>query len=249
MTFCLGIQTKQGLIGIADTRITSGNETLTAQKVAVYERQEGAFFIMTSGLRAIRDKALTYFEDALEHTDEPSRRLFETVNLFTNQVRRVSEEDKPSLEDAGLSFNIKALVGGQMRGDPTHKLYLVYSEGNWVDTGTGTPYHVIGSTGYGKPILDRTLTYEDSMQHAFKVGCLAFDSTRISAADVDFPIDVVLYAPNTFHIVEHRYEQKDLLDISTWWQENLRQAVSNLPADWLENSFAKLTPNPHANTD
>jgi hypothetical protein len=31
------------------------------------------------------------------------------------------------------------------------------------------------------------------MRFALKVSCLAFDSTRISAADVDFPIDVVLY--------------------------------------------------------
>ena len=80
------------------------------------------------------------------------------------------------------------------------------------------------------------------MQHAFKVGCLAFDSTRISAADVDFPIDVVLYVPNTFRIVEHRYDQEDLLEISTWWQENLRQAVRDLPSLWLEKAFAKLAP-------
>ena len=87
------------------------------------------------------------------------------------------------------------------------------------------------------PFLDRTLTYNDPMQHAFKVGCLAFDSTRISAADVDFPIDVVLYVPNTFRIVEHRYDQEDLLEISTWWQENLRQAVRDLPSLWLEKAL------------
>ena len=240
MTFCLGINVEEGLIGIADTRITSGNECLTARKVTVYEQNGGAMFIMTSGLRSIRDKALTYFEEAVSDREEPFKRLFEAVNLFTEQVRRVAEEDKASLKEAGLSFDIKALVGGQMRGDGTHKLYLLYSEGNWVDTSRGTPYHVIGSTGYGKPILDRTLTYLDSMKHAFKVGCLAFDSTRISAADVDFPIDVVLYAPDTFRIVEHRYEKEDLLEISMWWQENLRGAVRGLPSDWLEKAFAKL---------
>ena len=37
MTFCLGINVQEGLIGIADTRITSGNECLTARKVSVYE--------------------------------------------------------------------------------------------------------------------------------------------------------------------------------------------------------------------
>ena len=242
MTFCLGINVSEGLVGIADTRLTSGNECLTARKVSVYERDGGAMFIMTSGLRSVRDKALTYFEDALGQREEPFTRLYQAVNLFTDQVRRVASEDKAALVESGLAFDMKALIGGQMRGEDVHKLYLIYPEGNWVDTGKGTPYHVIGSTGYGKPILDRTLTYNDSMRHAFKTGCLAFDSTRISAADVDFPIDAVLYVPNTFRIVEHRYQEEDLLEISNWWQERLRLTLSNLPEDWIEEAFSKLHP-------
>ena len=242
MTFCLGINVSEGLVGIADTRLTSGNECLTARKVSVYERDGGAMFIMTSGLRSVRDKALTYFEDALGEREEPFTRLYQAVNLFTDQVRRVASEDKAALAEGGLGFDMKALIGGQMRGEDAHKLYLVYPEGNWVDTGRGTPYHVIGSTGYGKPILDRTLTYKDSMRHAFKTGCLAFDSTRISAADVDFPIDAVLYVPNTFRIVEHRYQEEDLLEISNWWQENLRRTLRNLPEDWIDEAFSKLHP-------
>ena len=241
MTFCLGINVREGLVGIADTRLTSGNECLTARKVSDYECDGGAMFIMTSGLRSIRDKALTYFEGALEDKEEPFHHLYEAVNLFTDQVRRVSGEDKVALADSGLGFDMKALIGGQMRGDRSHKLYLVYPQGNWVDTGRGTPYHVIGSTGYGKPILDRTLTYDDSMRHAFKTGCLAFDSTRISAADVGFPIDTVLYVPNTFRIAKHRYEEDDLLPMSNWWQENLRETLRNLPEEWTDEAFAELT--------
>lgn len=80
------------------------------------------------------------------------------------------------------------------------------------------------------------------MQFALKVGCLAFDSTRISAADVDFPIDIVLYARDTYHMIEHRYDKDDLLDISNWWQERLRQSVNELPSEWIERVFAKLAP-------
>ena len=241
MTFCLGINVQEGLVGIADTRITSGNECLTARKLTVYEPDGGAMFIMTSGLRSVRDKVLTYFEEALAEREQPFTRLYQAVNLFTDQVRRVSKEDKDYLESGGLHFNLKALIGGQMRGEDVHKLYLVYPEGNWVDTGRGTPYHIIGSSGYGKPILDRTLTYGDSMRHAFKTACLAFDSTRISAADVDFPVDAVLYQPNTFRIVQHRYQKEDLQEISNWWQEHLRVVMGDLPGDWLEVAFSKLS--------
>ncbi len=127
MTFCLGINVQEGLIGIADTRITSGNEWLTARKVSVYEQEQGAMFIMTSGLRSVRDKALTYFEEAWDEREEPFARLYEAVNLFAAQVRRVDEEDRESLAKAGLKLNVHALIGGQMSKDGTHKLYLMGS--------------------------------------------------------------------------------------------------------------------------
>jgi putative proteasome-type protease len=109
-----------------------------------------------------------------------------------------------------------------------------------VEIGQGTPYHIIGASGYGKPVLDRTLKYHDPMRFAVKVGCLAFDSTRISAADVDFPIDVVLCVRDSFQIIEHRYQKDDLLELSLWWQERLRQSVNELPSGWIEEAFSKL---------
>jgi putative proteasome-type protease len=242
MTFCLGISLQEGLVGIADTRVTSGTECITAKKVSVYHQQRGAMFVMTSGLRSLRDKTLTYFEEALAGQPEPFDRVFKAVNLFTQQVRQVAAEDKKPLLESGLDFNIHALIGGQMENDTQHRLYLVYPEGNWVATGIASPYHIIGSTRYGKPVLDRALTHTDSMQHAFKVGCLAFDSTRISAADVGFPIDVVLCRRDSFHIIEHRYGEKDLRQISNWWQERIRMAVQELPTDWLEELFSKVYP-------
>ena len=240
MTFCLGITSRSGLIGVADTRVTTGNEMITAGKVNTYHFDDGAMFIMTSGLRSIRDKTLTYFEEAVETKHQPISRLVEAVNLFALQIRRVSNEDRRALEEAGLSFDAKALIGGQFQDDQEHKLLLVYSEGNWVYTGTATPYHVIGSTGYGKPILDRALKFDDAMQHAFKVACLAFDSTRISAADVDFPMDVVLYLQDSFRMVEHRFEYEELREMTTWWQEHLRNGVYEMPSNAIDTAFRKL---------
>ena len=225
---------------MADTRVTTGNEMITAGKVNTYHFDDGAMFIMTSGLRSIRDKTLTYFEEAVETKHQPISRLVEAVNLFALQIRRVSNEDRRALEEAGLSFDAKALIGGQFQDDQEHKLLLVYSEGNWVYTGTATPYHVIGSTGYGKPILDRALKFDDAMQHAFKVACLAFDSTRISAADVDFPMDVVLYLQDSFRMVEHRFEYEELREMTTWWQEHLRNGVYEMPSNAIDTAFRKL---------
>lgn len=240
MTFCLGIKVEEGIVGIADTRVLSGSEVILARKVAVFQQEGQSMFLMTSGLRSLRDKAVTYFEEAISDQSPRFDRLFKAVNVFAAQVRRVAEEDQEPLAKSDLPFDFYALIGGQFKRDKEHRLYLVYPQGNWIEVGHGTPYQIIGSAGYGKPILDRTLKYDDPMRHALKVGCLAFDSTRISAAAVDFPIDVILYARDSFRIVEHRYEKNDLLSLSGWWQERLRQSVNELPSDWIDASFAKL---------
>ena len=240
MTFCLGIKVKEGLVGLADTRVTSGSECITARKVNVYHYDNSGLFLMTSGLRSVRDKALTYFDELIEERDQPFDRLFKAVNVFAEQIRRVAAEDRKALEDSGLHFNIHVLIGGQLANDQEHKLYLIYPQGNWVEVGKGTPYYIIGASGYGKPVLDRALKYEDSMRYALKVGCLAFDSTRISAADVDFPVDVVLYSPEKRKIVEYRYNKEDLLEVSAWWQDRLRSGVQQLPAEWIEKAFSPL---------
>jgi putative proteasome-type protease len=147
---------------------------------------------------------------------------------------------KEALKEAGLDFNLFSIIGGQLEKDKEHKLYMLYPQGNWVEVGQGSPYFLIGESSYGKPILDRVLRYETPMEMALKLAYLAFDSTRISAVDVDFPIDVVLYKQNSFEIVQHRFEREDLQHLPEMWQESLRLAVEKMPNEWVNEAFAKL---------
>jgi len=78
------------------------------------------------------------------------------------------------------------------------------------------------------------------MKQALKAGFLSFDSTRVSNNDVDFPIDVVLYKKDSFKIVEHRYEKKDLEQISDIWADKLKQALDDIPEEWMDKSFEKI---------
>ena len=240
MTYCLGIKVKSGLLAIADTRLTSGNETTSAKKISVYQKDHHSIFIMTSGLRSVRDKAITYFKEVVDDHTDGFNKLYKAVNAFGTQLRRVADEDRFSLEKAGLYFNLFTIVGGQLEDDEEHKLYLLYPEGNWVEIGTGTPFVIIGNSGFGKPILNRTLTYETSMKSALKAGFLSFDSTRVSANDVDYPLDIVLYNRDTYKMVEHRFEKNDLTQISTLWEEELKIALKKLPEEWMETVLNKL---------
>jgi putative proteasome-type protease len=193
---------------------------------------------MTSGLRSVRDKAVVYFKELVEH--EEHNKLYKAVNAFGEQVKRVAEEDRVSLEKAGFKFDLNSIIGGQLKDDEEHKLFLLYPEGNWVELGQGAPFVVIGNSGHGRAILNRTLNEDSGMRLALKTGFLSFDSTRVSSNNVDFPIDVVLYKRDSFNLVEHRYEKKDLENISAQWAEELKNALENIPDAWMNSPFNKL---------
>ncbi len=240
MTFCLGMKVEDGLIGIADTRVTTGAECIMARNVSIHQHGRHSMFLMTSGLRSVRDKAVTYFDETIGDSDQTFDKLFKAVNVFAAQIRRVAEEDKATLDKAGLLFDLHALVGGQLENDQEHKLYLIYPQGNWVEVSEGTPYCIIGETGYGKPLLDRVLRYDSTMDLAIKVGFLAFDATRTSSTSVEYPLDVVLYRHDTFDIIEHRFQKEDLAEISSWWQSRIYESVEKLPSKWIDRLLDSL---------
>ena len=237
MTYCLGILSKEGVVGIADTRITSGNDTTTAKKIFTVKRKKHSFFIMTSGLRSVRDKAITYFKEVIDYEDQNFNRLYHAVNKFADQVKRVALEDKESLHESGLQFNLFAIVGGQLEEDETTKMYLLYPQGNWIEIGPGTPYVIIGNTGFGKPILKRVLNYDSPLKFGIKAGFLSFEATRLSSNDVDYPLDIVMLRNNSYEQSERRFDEQDLRSISEFWNSKLIDALSNLPAVALEEAF------------
>src|SRR6202012_177066 len=226
MTYCLGIKVKEGLVAIADTLITSGTETAIKKKIFIEQKDKFSLFIMTSGLRSVRDKAVVYFKEIMETTE--FNKLYKAVNAFGEQVKRVAEEDKISLEKSGFKFDLNTIIGGQLKDDEEHKLFLLYPEGNWVELGQGAPYVIIGNSGYGKPILHRILDENSSLKLCLKTGFVSFDSTRVSSNNVDFPIDVAIYRKDSFNLVEKRYEKRDLEYISAQWAEELKTALDNI---------------------
>jgi putative proteasome-type protease len=239
MTYCLGIKVKEGLVGISDTRISAGTNTTVKKKVLVVQNDNSSFFIMTSGLRSIRDKAVHYFKELIE-SGIVYDKLYKAVNAFGEQIKRVSDEDSTALLKSGYKFNLNAIVGGQLKSDEEHRLFLLYSEGNWVELDQGSPYTIIGNAGQGKGILNRIINENTTMRQALKAGYLSFDSTRVSSNDVEFPIDVVLYKKDSFNMTENRYELNELATISELWNEKLIKSLDEIPEEWMEKAFRKI---------
>jgi len=235
MTFCIAVKVANGLVGLADTRIVNGMEKTSKSKLSQFEHAAGSLFYMTSGLRSVRDKTSIYFEHELANSPANSMtNLFQAANLFGNCLRRVREEDGDALAFANLNFNTHAIVGGQFSDDVAPALFYIYPQGNWVEATIDAPYHVIGRTSYCKPILDRFLSSNSELPEALALAFLAFDATRTSVTDVDFPIDVVVLEAATGKLIQRRFDAAALSQATEWWQTALKNALSKFPLDWAK---------------
>jgi putative proteasome-type protease len=238
MTYCLGIKIRDGLIGLSDGRITAGTQVSAARKVTVMGRDGARFFVMSSGLRSLRDKTLAYLRhDMAGQSGETYPTMLDAVSAFTRCLRRVAEEDREALEASKLTFNLHAIFGGRLGGDPEPAMYLVYPEGNWIEVDERTPYLSIGATAYGKPILDRALAFDTPMRHALKIAYLSFDSSRFSSSDVGYPVDLVTLSAADGSWREATFDFDDLSEQRQWWNRSIKELAGRLPDGPLSSAL------------
>jgi putative proteasome-type protease len=235
MTYCLGIKVADGLVCLADGRITSGNQVTNAQKLSMHGNGPAQFAVMTSGLRSLRDKTLAYLErDTRKSHPDGFDTMLDAVTAYCHCLRTVAKEDREQLEGSDLSFNLHTLIAGAQPKDDAPSIFLVYPEGNWIEVDRRTPYLSIGATAYGKPILDRALTYDTSMGTALKLAYLSFDSSRFSSADVGFPIDLATYSSAEKRWRRAHYDYDDLREQRIWWNEHIKKLAIEMPdGPWI----------------
>ena len=70
----------------------------------------------------------------------------------------------------------RILVTEQIAGRPPEVL-LIYPQGNYIGASAETPYLQIGETKYGKPILDRVICTDTSLEDAARCALVSLDST------------------------------------------------------------------------
>lgn len=232
MTFCIGIAVRGGLIALADTQVVRGSERSSKGKLSVHAYRDHSFFLMTSGLRSVRDKVVIYMGELLVSEAASFDHLHQVATAFGGLLQKVRGEDGAALAESDLPFNLHAIMGGRLAADTEPQLFHIYSEGNWIVAQPEAPYFIIGRTPYGRPILDRILTYETSAEMALALAFLAFDATSASVTDVAFPIDVAFLDAQEPAPRLRRYEASDLMDVKASWKDHLLDALASLPLGW-----------------
>jgi putative proteasome-type protease len=237
MTYCLGIMTKQGLVLASDSRTNAGYDQVNvSRKMHLFVQPgERVFVVLNSGSVSLTQSVLTLLRRDFDQGRglATAASLYDAARIIGDQVRRIADLDRASLERDQFAFNVHFLLGGQIRGESPH-LYLIYPQGNPLAATEESPYLQIGECKYGRPILDRGVRFDQtSLEEAAKYALISLDSTMRSNVTVGPPIDLLVYRADDLRITRQRRfaaNDPELLAIHVQWERALRQAVREVPA-------------------
>ncbi len=241
MTYCVGMQLRDGLVMIADTRTNAGIDNISVYKKlhTLFEKGSNIIVAASAGSLSVTQAMISLLDEGLPDADPeaPRRRIEEAPSMFRaaelvgEALAIARNEVGRTLVGTGINADVSLLLGGRV-GDEPLSLYLIYSEGNFIQCQPDCPYAQIGELKYGKPILDRALQWDSPLDEAVKVGLISFDSTMRSNLSVGLPFDLIIMpTERSSSTIRRRIEQGDpyFTTLSTSWGRLLNEARQQVP--------------------
>ena len=257
MTYCLAISTADGLVFCSDSRTNAGPDMLSSYSKMhlLNPAADRVFAILASGNLATTQSVLNRVKQDLEEPDKQSlntcSKMVEAARYLGEVIREEVDQAKLATAAAGIDATVTLIFGGQISGN-TPAIFLMCPAGNFISESDQTPFLQIGESKYGRPILDRIITRETTLENAARCAIVSMDSTIKSNATVGPPIELLVYEKDSFrtdHYVKLEGDDSYLHDIKHAWQEALKQAFSQLPPfHWEQRGPTNLhavNNNPH----
>lgn len=203
LTYCLGILLPAGLVLASNSRTNAGVDQIAQVRKLARLTVPGkrVIAILSAGNLATTQAVVTSLRQqagsgAVGQDVYAAHTMFDVANIVGAKLREVIARDGSFVQPYGdPSGNF--LVGGQISGEPP-RLFQIYSAGNFVEASDRSCFLQTGETKYGKPILDRALKPQTSLDEAAKLALLSFDATIRSNLSVGLPIDLLRYETDRF---------------------------------------------------
>ena len=181
MTYCLGMLLDAGLIMMADTRTNAGVDNFSSFKKlhTLADEPDRQIFACTAGSLSMSQSVIGLIQEGLPATEgsEMARSLrhattmFRAAQLVGEAVQIANQTVGKALQAINIESWVSLLLGGRI-GDGPPLLFQIYAAGNFIECTQDVPFMQIGETKYGKPILDRGLSFETPLHEAVKFGFL-----------------------------------------------------------------------------
>ena len=240
MTYCCGILVRDGLVMIADTRTNAGLDNVSVfRKLHVFsDPGQRIMAIASSGNLSLTQSVISTLSEGMEHPETGEREtlmnaptMFQAAQRIGRAIRMLHDIEGKVLDAADVKFDLAFLFGGQIKGERL-RLFMIYAAGNFIECTTDTPYLQVGEHKYGKPVLDRAITYDIDLYDALKIGLVSVDSTMRSNLSVGMPLDVlVVRRDSCVAELSYRIEPGEpyFQDLRERWSAALRAAHNNIP--------------------
>ena len=236
MTYCVAMHLAYGLVFISDSRTNAGIDQIsTFAKLFVFSLPgERLIVLQTAGNLATSQSVVNLLR---QRTQGPGPHLlnvgtlYDATVLVADTLREVVSRDRCKLT-AGIDLTSSFIVGGQIAGSPM-AIYNVYAQGNFFQATTDTPFLQLGESKYGRPILDRNLTYQTPLDEALRCGLISFDSTIRSNLSVGMPLDMLVYHKDSLEAPARQRITSDdayYVQIRRQWSDGLKRLLAELPA-------------------
>lgn len=236
MTYCIAVSVNDGLVLTSDSRTNAGIDNVSVhRKMHVMPTvPDRTIVLMCAGNLATTQAVLEQLRRDIKEGAEVNMNTVHYLPEAAEYLGRVSLDKQQRLANAGQSglfMSATFLLAGQIGAEP-HAAYLVYAEGNYITTSTQTPYLQIGENKYGKPVLDRFIKIDTSLEEAARCSLISMDSTLRSNASVGPPLDLLIYRKDSFSLAEYFSFQEDdeyMIQMRRIWQEKLSEGLASMP--------------------
>ena len=240
MTYCVALKLNDGLVLLSDTRTNAGLDNIaTYRKMFFFEEPgERVIGILTAGSLSVTQTTIARLQEAVDSPDSDgttsimkAETMLGVADIIGDVLSRTRREIAAHSELQQGQATASMIVAGQRAGGDM-RLFLVYPEGNHIEATDDTPYLQIGEHKYGKPILDRVVTPETSLEDAQKAALLSMDSTMKSNLSVGMPLDLAVIETDACRVSSKRRIMKDdpqFSEMSHAWSEALRDAFVKMP--------------------
>ena len=234
MTYCAALKLAQGLVLVSDSRTNAGVDHIASfKKLIVFEFPgDRVIFIQSAGNLATTQSVVSLLRQSAAGEGgslSSAASMFEVAEIVGETVRHVIQRDEG--HNQGVDFGCNLLVSGQIGSENT-RLFHVYPQGNFIEASEQTPYFQIGESKYGKPILDRVIKFDMSLESALQCALISMDSTLRSNLSVGLPVDALVYRQGGLEVgaeycIDQDHEAFNALRAS--WSEGLNKLFNELP--------------------
>ena len=236
MTYCLAINLNQGLVFCSDSRTNAGMDNVsTYSKMHTFIWPgDRVFVLLSAGNLATTQAVVKRINRDVEQAAAPNLRNIGSMHDAADYVGTISTDLQrlhASRDTADTNFEASFIFGGQV-GQAAPEMFMIYPQGNYIHESVEHPYLQVGETKYGKPILDRVIKRDASLERAARCALVSMNSTVRSNLTVGPPIELLIYERDSLTEGRRLYLTEDdpfFREISERWNEGLVLAFQNLP--------------------